>query len=126
MFGGQTYCDQLIKSFYVSNGLGLKPPDTGFQLAEKYYLRHLHMTRQKWTTKEQEEWLEERKSAFLEANQRRSAAKDFFPTIVKDFREKWPVMPVTQEEIQKAGSVELAERFKRERYDKVNSRMLCM
>lgn len=110
----------------MSNGLGLKPPDTGFQLAEKYYLRHLHMTRQKWTTKEQEEWLEERKSAFLEANQQRSAAKDYFPTIVKDFREKWPVMPVTQEEIQKAGSVELAERFKRERYDKVNSRMLCM
>jgi hypothetical protein len=84
------------------------------------------MTRQKWTTKEQEEWLEERKQAFLVANQQRNAAKEFFLTIVKEFRDKWPVMPVTQEEIGNAGSLELAERFKRERYDKVNARMLCM
>ena len=96
------------------------------QLALNYCLHYLNMTRQKWTTKEQEDWLEERKPAFLLANQQKNAAKTFFPTIIKEFREKWPVMPVTQEEIDNAGTLELAERAKRERYDKVNTRMSCM
>ena len=37
------------------------------------------MTCRKWTTDEQEAWLEQRKPAFLEANQKKTAAKDFFP-----------------------------------------------
>lgn len=77
------------------------------------------MTRHKWTTKEQETWLDERKPAFLVANQSRTAAKDFFPHVVKEFRDKWPVPPPTQEEMGDAGSLEMAERVKKGLYDKV-------
>jgi len=75
--------------------------------------------------KEQEEWLEEWKPAFLIANQQKNVAKFFFPNIVKEFHEKWPVTSVTQEEISNAGSLELAERIKREWYDKVNAMSSC-
>jgi predicted nucleic acid-binding protein len=83
------------------------------------------MTRRKWTTDEQEEWLEQRKPAFLEANQKKTAAKDFFPTVVEEFRQKWPVPPVTEQEIADAGSVELAKRVKQNKYDKVNNSCAC-
>lgn len=77
------------------------------------------MTRRKWTTDEQEEWLDERKADFMEANQRKAAAKDFFPTVCRDFRTKWPVPSVTEGEIKEAGSTELATKRKREACDKV-------
>ena len=83
------------------------------------------MTCQKWTTEEQEAWLEQRKSAFLEANQKKNAAKDFFPVVTKEFREKWPVPPVTEQEIIDAGSVELATRVKQGKYDKVHTNHSC-
>jgi hypothetical protein len=79
------------------------------------------MTRQKWTTEEQEAWLEERKPAFLLANQKKCAARNFYPDLVKEFRNKWPVPPVTQAEIDDAGSVELATRVKRDKYGKVRT-----
>lgn len=77
------------------------------------------MPRQRWATKEQEVWLEERNPAFLLANQKKAAAKDFFPLVVQEFRDKWPVPPVTQEEINAAGSLEVATRGKKNKYDKV-------
>ena len=77
------------------------------------------MTRQKWTTNEQHEWLEARKAAFVEANQKKNAAKEFFPLVIKEFREKWPVPTATPEEINEAGSVEIATKVKRDKYDKV-------
>jgi len=77
------------------------------------------MTRQKWTTKDQEAWLTKRKPAFLEAKQNKTTAKEFFPLVVQEFRDKWPVPPVTQEEIADAGSLELAIRVKKDIYDKV-------
>ena len=77
------------------------------------------MTRATWTDDEQHTWLEARKVIFIEANQRRAAAKEFFPNIVKEFQEKWPVSAPLQEEINEAGSVELATKHKREKYDKV-------
>ena len=77
------------------------------------------MTCATWADEEQHDWLEARKAKFIEANQRRAAAKEFFPNIVKEFREKWPVPAVSPEEIEKAGSVELAINNKCERYDKV-------
>ena len=77
------------------------------------------MTRRKWTTDEQEEWLDERKADFMEANQRKAAAKDFFPTVCRDFHTKWPVPSVTEGEIKEAGSTELATKRKREACDKV-------
>jgi hypothetical protein len=79
------------------------------------------MTRQKWTTPEQEAWLEKRKPAFLQANQKKSAGKDFFPDVTKAFREQWPVAPATQQEINDAGSIELAMKVKQGKYDKVCS-----
>jgi predicted metal-dependent hydrolase len=78
------------------------------------------MTRRKWTTDEQEAWLEQQKAAFLEANQKKTAAKDFFPIITKEFREKWLVLPVMPQEINDAGGVELATRVKQGKYDKVH------
>ena len=79
------------------------------------------MTRQKWTTKEQETYLEDHKPAFLVANQNKSAAKEFFPTVVKEFRDRWPVPAPTQEEINDAGSLEFAMRVKKNKYDKVHA-----
>jgi len=79
------------------------------------------MTRRKWTTEEQEGWLQQRKSAFLEANQKKSAAKEFFPVVLKEFHEKWPMPPVTEKEITDAGSVELAMKAKQGKYDKVHT-----
>lgn len=79
------------------------------------------MTCRKWTSEEQETWLEQLKPAFLEANQKKTAAKDFFPTVIEEFRQKWPVPPVTEEEIADAGSVELATRAKQGKYDKVGT-----
>lgn len=79
------------------------------------------MTRQTWTTTEQREWLEERKPGFLEAKQNETTSKEFFPAVSKEFREKWPVPQVMDEEISKAGSIELASKIKREKYDKVRA-----
>jgi hypothetical protein len=77
------------------------------------------MTRQKWTTKEQEAWLEERKPAFFLANQRKAAWREFFPQVLQEFRDKWSPPALTQEEINKAGSLELATKVQKEKYDKV-------
>jgi hypothetical protein len=81
------------------------------------------MTRQSWTTNVQKEWLEPRKAAFIEAKQKGPAAlKDFCQGIYKEFREKWPVSPVTETEIAAASSAEHATRNKRDKYDKVCAR----
>jgi hypothetical protein len=77
-------------------------------LTPNHKLHSLNMTRRKWTTDEQETWLEQRKAAFIEANQKKTTAKDFFPIVTKEFREKWPTPPVTQQEVDDAGSTELA------------------
>ena len=78
------------------------------------------MTRQTWTTSEQKEWLESQKAAFIEAKQKGNAAlKEHFFGIFKEFREKWPVPSVTEEETAEAGSYELAAKKKRDRYDSV-------
>ena len=79
------------------------------------------MTCQKWTTPEQETWLDQRKSTFLEANQKKTAGKDFFPGLTKAFHKKWPVPLPTQEEIDDAGSIELVTRVKQGKYDKVHT-----
>lgn len=79
------------------------------------------MTRQKWTSDEQEAWLELQKPAYIEANQKKTAAKDFFPTVTKEFSEKWPMSPVTQQEVDEAGSRERATQVKQAKYDKVST-----
>ena len=85
------------------------------------YLPSENMTHRKWTTDKQEEWLDEQKATFMEANQRKAAAKEFFPTVCKDFRTKWTVLSVTEDEIKEAGSTELATKRKREACDKVRA-----
>lgn len=77
------------------------------------------MTRHKWTTKEQDAWLEERLPKFIEVNQRKAAAKEFFPDMLKAFIEKWPVEPVTAAEIKDAGNAEFAMRVKKGAYEQV-------
>jgi hypothetical protein len=77
------------------------------------------MTRKSWATSEQREWLEGRKGDFLESKRNETSAKEFFPNVCKDFREIWPVPPVTNAETSKAGSVDLAMKTKRDDYDRV-------
>ena len=77
------------------------------------------MTRKSWTTDAQLAWLQERKNPFLEALQKKTLSKEFFPNIVKEFREHWPVDPATSEEISKANSVEQANKIKKDKYDRV-------
>jgi hypothetical protein len=77
------------------------------------------MTRKSWTTDAQLAWLQERKGAFLQALQSKTSSKDFFPKIVQDFRQKWPVDDATDQEIASAKSLERANKIKRDKYDRV-------
>lgn len=78
------------------------------------------MTRATWTTNDQKEWLEQRKAAFIEAKQEGSPAlREFYAAAFVEFREKWPMDPVTSDEVTAAGSAELATKIKRDKYDKV-------
>ena len=81
------------------------------------------MTRKTWTTTEQEEWLKSQIQAFLKAHQN-NTLKTFFPPIIKEFRDKWPVDPLSDQEIEASTSVEQAKKEKRDKYDKVNLLLL--
>ena len=74
-----------------------------------------------WAGQDQHRWLEARKAQFIKVNQRKATAKYFFPEVVKEFGQKWPVPPVTPEEIGEAGSQELAIKKKHDKHDKVSS-----
>jgi hypothetical protein len=65
------------------------------------------------------EWLETQKAAFIKSKQNDTTSKVFFPAVVKEFREKWPVPPATDAEITEAGSAEQVVKAKRTKYDKV-------
>ena len=71
------------------------------------------MTRKAWTTDSQEEW--------LKAHQDKTLAKEFFPLVIKEFREQWPVPPLTSEETAAGPTVEQATKNKRNKYDQVCS-----
>ena len=77
------------------------------------------MTHATWTDDEQHHWLKAYKARFIEANQTRVASKEIFSDIVKASCEKWPVPAASQEEIDQAGSIELAMRNIRNKYEKV-------
>jgi hypothetical protein len=79
------------------------------------------MTRKTWTTDSQEEWLNARIETFLKAHQSKTLSKDFFPVVVKEFRDNWPVLPLTPEEIASGPTVEKAMKDKRQKYDQVCS-----
>jgi hypothetical protein len=82
------------------------------------------MTRKAWTTDSQEEWLKARIEPFLKAHQNKTLSKEFFPLIVKEFREQWPVPPLTSEETAAGPTVEQATKNKRNKYDQVCSATL--
>ena len=70
------------------------------------------MTRRKWTTTEQEEWLKSHLAEFGEA-QAKKTSKMFFPMVLKEWKTQWPTPDPTAEEITRAGNVEKATNKKR-------------
>lgn len=66
------------------------------------------MTRRKWTSADQEEWLKARIARFSDAQVNKTTTKEFFPEILKEWREAWPCPGPTPVEIAQAGSVEKA------------------
>jgi hypothetical protein len=65
------------------------------------------MTRRKWTTADQEEWLKSRLAGFSDA-QVNKTTKEFFPVVFKEWRKPWPTPDPTPEEITEAGNIEKA------------------
>jgi hypothetical protein len=56
------------------------------------------MTRKRWTTDSQEEWLKARIEGFIKAYHDKTLSKEFLPVVIKEFRDLWPVPPLTTEE----------------------------
>jgi hypothetical protein len=77
-----------------------------------------------WATDEQEEWFKSHIVTFLDVHQKKTLSKDFFPIIVKEFRDKWPPREPTAEEIVDVSSIEEANKTKRTKYDKVKLLLL--
>jgi hypothetical protein len=76
------------------------------------------MTRRKWTTAAQEEWLKGRSNEFAlaEAN---NDQKTFFSKVITEWLEIWQYPEPTAEDIANAGSTEEAIQKKRVWQDKV-------
>jgi hypothetical protein len=66
------------------------------------------MTRRKWTTTEQEEWLKSHLAGFGDAQSNKTTSKIFFPMVLKEWKTKWLTPDPTAEEITQAGNVEKA------------------
>jgi len=77
------------------------------------------MTRRKWTTAKQEDWLKARLAEFGNAQANKTTSKEFFPMVLKEWRDTWPTPDATQEEVAQAGSVEKATKKKRAEEDTV-------
>lgn len=77
------------------------------------------MTCKRWTTDIQEEWLKARIAVFLKAHQKKLLSKDFFPVVVKEFRDQWPVPPLTAVETAAETTAEQAMKVKSQKYDQV-------
>ena len=73
------------------------------------------MTRVKWTTTDQEDWLKSRIAGFSDAQVEKTTNKEFFPAVFKAWRESWPPNP-SPEEVTDAGGVEKAT-LKRKKFD---------
>jgi hypothetical protein len=77
------------------------------------------MTRRKWTTTNQEEWLKSHLGEFSDAQANKNTSKEFFPAIFKEWRNAWPTPDPTPEEITKAGNVEKGKQKKKAEEDAV-------
>ena len=71
------------------------------------------MTRHKWTTTEQEDWLKFHLADFGDAQAKKTTSKIFFPMVVKEWKTKWPTPNPTVEEIMRAGNSKKATQRKR-------------
>ena len=77
------------------------------------------MTRHKWTMTNQEDWLKAHLAEFGNAQVNKTTSKEFFLTILKDWRNAWPTPEATPEEVTKAGSVQKATQKKRAEEDAI-------
>ena len=84
------------------------------------HLAFTEMTRKRWTTDSQEVWLKARIEGFIKAHHDKTLSKEFLPVVVKQFRDLWPVPPLTTEEAADT-TVELAMKNKHQKYDQVQS-----
>lgn len=77
------------------------------------------MTRRKWTTPEQGDWLREHLSAFVEAQTGKTTATVFFPQVIKEWQKKWPTEDPTPEEMAEAPNLDTAIKQKKEKEEEV-------
>lgn len=82
------------------------------------------MTRRKWTTSAQGEWLQGHLEAFMAAQTTKKTTTEFFPQILKEWHQAWPVPDATPEEISKAKNAEDAMKKKRNDCDNVRQYVL--
>lgn len=80
------------------------------------------MTRRQWTTPEQSDWLKQHLAAFIDSQASKTTVKEFFPQVIKEWRELWPLAEPTGDEITKAKSVEEAIKKKKSKDDEVRRR----
>lgn len=77
------------------------------------------MGRRKWTTDEQGTWLAGYLDQFIDSQQTKTTAKEFFPKVLKEWHKAWPVSNPTQEELAGAKSSEDAVKKKKMKEDDV-------
>lgn len=77
------------------------------------------MTRRKWTSDKQEEWLKSQLPLFTEAQAKKMTTSEFFPKALTEWRTAWPVLEPTADEIAQAKNVEDALKKKRTRDEDV-------
>lgn len=77
------------------------------------------MTRRKWTTDAQGNWLAGHLDTFVAALSNKTT-RDFFPKIIKDWHEAWPVPDPTPEEVAKAKNIEDAIKKKKNKEEIVS------
>ncbi|KAF8883350.1 hypothetical protein CPB84DRAFT_1817077 [Gymnopilus junonius] len=75
------------------------------------------MGRRKWTTDEQGTWLAGYMDQFINSQQMKTTAKEFFPKVLKEWHKAWPVSDPTQEELAGAKSPEDAVKKKKMKED---------
>lgn len=77
------------------------------------------MTRRKWTTDEQGEWLNKQLDKFTASMAKKTTSTEFFPQVLKEWHQKWPVPNTTPEEIAAAKNADDAMKKKRNKDDSV-------
>jgi len=77
------------------------------------------MTRRKWTTDEQADWLSKQLDKFTASHAKKTMSTEFFPQVLKEWHQKWPVPNATPQEIAGAKNADDAMKKKRDKDDNV-------